>query len=117
GSAWPSVPILPLIESPQGMLGVDRLARAPSVQQLCLGLLDLAAACGVSLPHEGFLEQARIRLTLASAAAGLAAPIDTPYARFDDPEATRRDANAAARLGFSAKLCIHPAQLAPVRAA
>ena len=35
---------------------------------------------------------------------------------FDDVDAVARDAQAARRLGFGAKLCIHPKQVAAVNA-
>jgi citrate lyase subunit beta/citryl-CoA lyase len=56
-------------------------------------------------------------LVLASRRAGLAAPVDGVTVDTRDPERMRHDANRARRMGFGAKLCIHPAQVAPLHAA
>src|SRR5665213_927022 len=43
--------------------------------------------------------------------------IDGPSREYGDPAIPARDAERAARMGYDGKLLIHPAQLAPVRAA
>mgnify|MGYP005609781403 CR=1 FL=1 len=63
------------------------------------------------------LSPMRSQLVLASRLAALAAPIDGVTTSLDDAERIRRDARAARRLGFGAKLCIHPKQIAAVQAA
>jgi citrate lyase subunit beta/citryl-CoA lyase len=54
---------------------------------------------------------------LASRLAGLAAPVDGVSTAIDDVGRLRADAERARRLGFGAKLCIHPRQVAAVQAA
>ena len=54
---------------------------------------------------------------LASAAAGLAAPVDGVTTRLDDADALETDVAHGRELGFGAKLCIHPRQVARVNAA
>jgi citrate lyase subunit beta / citryl-CoA lyase len=51
---------------------------------------------------------------LVSRLAGLAAPVDGVSTALDDEAALARDAARARRLGFGAKLCIHPKQVAVV---
>jgi citrate lyase subunit beta/citryl-CoA lyase len=114
---WPGVALYPLIESPEGLANVHQIARGEGVAQLCLGMLDLSAACGVAYPNDTFLSYARIQLTLASAAAGLTGAIDTPHPAYRELAAVAEEARTAAALGFTGKLCIHPAQLAIVNAA
>jgi citrate lyase subunit beta / citryl-CoA lyase len=60
---------------------------------------------------------ARARLVLASARAGLAGPHDSSYPRYDDPDGLRAEALFAREMGFSGKHAIHPAQLATLREA
>lgn len=116
-AVWPRAHLFPLIESPQGLEAAVEIARSPGVVQLALGGLDLHAECRVPFPHSGLLEHCRIRLMLASRLAGLPGPIDTPYPGFRDAHEVETDAKAAAKLGFAAKLCIHPAQLDTVNGA
>jgi citrate lyase subunit beta/citryl-CoA lyase len=54
---------------------------------------------------------------LASRLAGLRAPVDGVSTAIDDAGALRADAERARRLGFGAKLCIHPRQVAIVERA
>ncbi len=114
---WPSASLYPLIESPSGLAKIHEIARHPDVKQLLFGALDLHAACGMAFPQQAFLDYCRIQLVLASKMAGIPAPVDTPYPGFKDGTAVANDASTAAKLGFNAKLCIHPAQLEPVNAA
>ncbi|MFF4756823.1 HpcH/HpaI aldolase/citrate lyase family protein [Streptomyces sp. NPDC002514] len=53
-------------------------------------------------------------MVLASAAAGIAPPVDGVTTAVRDPEALDIDTAHARRLGFTGKLCIHPAQVRPV---
>jgi len=113
--AWPGAALFPLIESPEGLARLGEIAAARGVVQLMLGALDMHAAVGMRFPQADFITYCRIQLALASRMARLAAPIDSPFPGFKDAEAVAQDAQAAAGLGFAAKLCIHPAQLEPVR--
>jgi citrate lyase subunit beta/citryl-CoA lyase len=58
---------------------------------------------------------ARSELVLASRLGGLAAPLDGVTASLGDGQLAEDDARYAAELGFGGKLCIHPAQIAPVK--
>jgi citrate lyase subunit beta / citryl-CoA lyase len=111
---WRDARIYPLVESALGLRNVDEIAKASGVAQLVFGALDLHADLGVSFPSAALLQQARITLALASRAAGIAPPIDTPHPAVGDPDAVARDAKDAMSCGFAAKLCIHPAQVAVV---
>jgi citrate lyase subunit beta / citryl-CoA lyase len=51
---------------------------------------------------------------LHSRLAGLATPVDGVSTALDDAVCVRAEAQRARRLGFGAKLCIHPAQVAAV---
>ena len=111
--AWNS-----LVESVAGLHAVDTLATAPQVARLAFGHLDFQVDAGMACgADEAELLPVRMALVLASRRAGLAAPVDGVTVDTRDPERMRHDANRARRMGFGAKLCIHPAQVAPLHAA
>ena len=56
-------------------------------------------------------------MVLASATAGLAAPIDGVSTRLNDADALEMDLAHGRELGFAAKLCIHPRQVVRANAA
>ncbi len=110
--------LLPLIESVAGLDAVDALAAGPQVARLAFGHLDFQVDAGMACgPDEAELLPVRMALVLASRRAGLAAPIDGVTVDTRDPERMAQDAERARRMGFGAKLCIHPAQVAPLHAA
>lgn len=114
-------PVLALCESAAGVLAAPELARADGCVGLALGGEDLLADLGGRpgrrdgrLPP--VLEHARHVVLLAARAAGLPA-VDTVVTDLADLDALRTDAQDAAAAGFTAKLCVHPDQVAVVRAA
>ncbi|MFL9985890.1 CoA ester lyase, partial [Paraburkholderia sediminicola] len=59
----------------------------------------------------------RSQIVFASRIGNLLPPVDGVSTTLDDPEQITRDTIRAKRLGFGAKLCIHPRQVAAVNAA
>jgi citrate lyase subunit beta/citryl-CoA lyase len=59
----------------------------------------------------------RSQIVLASRIGHLLAPVDGVSITLDDAAQIERDTLRARRLGFGAKLCIHPKQVAAVNAA
>jgi citrate lyase subunit beta/citryl-CoA lyase len=57
----------------------------------------------------------RTQMVLHSRLAGIAPPVDGVSAAIDDAQRLWADAQRARRLGFGAKLCIHPRQVDAVR--
>lgn len=110
-------PIVALVETAQGVRDVDQIAAALGVLRLALGTVDLAAELGVAHTSYAALAYSRGRLVVASAAAGLPGPIDGVTATIKDPELLRSDVTAAAEMGLTGKLCIHPSQVGAVNAA
>lgn len=93
----------------------------PRLAALCFGAEDLSADLGIAPrrpdgTYPAPVAAARAALLLAAGAAGVAA-LDTPYPDPRDAEGLACEAAAAAADGFAGKLCIHPAQLAPVQTA
>lgn len=112
--AAPQRVLLPLIETALGMQAAVTLAGAPGVQRLVFGSLDLQADLGIDSDDEGeedALLAFRSHLVLASRLGGLAAPVDGVSTALQDEAVVQRDTVRARRLGFGAKLCIHPKQV------
>ncbi len=105
--------VVPLVESAQGLLAVPDLLRAPRVDQLQLGEVDLAADLGLDVDDTGLqLLHARSTVVVASVAAGALPPPAAVSREFRDLRRFRDDTEALRRLGFVGRACIHPAQLA-----
>ena len=119
-AVWRSTqrPVLPLIESAEGVGQMDALARAAGVLRLGLGHIDLQADLGLSCgPDEAELAPIRLAMVVSSRRAGLPAPVDGVTTATTDADALARDAQRSRRFGLGAKLCIHPAQVAGVHQA
>ncbi len=106
--------VLALVESAAGVLGAQGIAAAPGVQRLAVGAYDLAAELGVSPDDRDAMAWSRGALVLASAAAGIAPPVDGITGDVEDEERLRSEVQHAARMGFTGKLCIHPRQVGVV---
>ena len=113
-AAAPQRVLLPLIETAMGVHAAATLAGAPGVQRLVFGSLDLQADLGIEADDEGSEEALlafRSQLVLASRLEGLVAPVDGVSTALQDEDLVQRDTLRARRLGFGAKLCIHPKQV------
>jgi citrate lyase beta subunit len=99
-----------IIETNEGLEAAPEIARASErVAALFFGGVDMAAdlRCASTWPA---LAYARSRTVHAAATAGLDV-IDVPYLDLDDLDGMRREAEAAAELGFVGKGAIHPKQI------
>ncbi|WP_313083935.1 aldolase/citrate lyase family protein [Pulveribacter sp.] len=112
-AAGPRCALVPLVESVAGLDALDAIAAAtPQVARLAFGHLDFQVDAGMQCgPDEGELLPARWALVMASRRAGLAPPIDGVTTDTQDAARIGGDTRRALRLGFGAKLCIHPAQV------
>jgi citrate lyase subunit beta/citryl-CoA lyase len=106
-------PILPLVETAAGFENARALARAEGVQRLVFGSIDFQLDLGMQGGDEELLPF-RSQLVLISRLAGLAPPADGVSVSIDDLEQLERATARARRLGFGAKLCIHPRQVETV---
>jgi citrate lyase subunit beta/citryl-CoA lyase len=91
------VAIFALIETAQGMANVHAVSQAAATRRLMFGTIDF--------------QHFRSMLVLASRCASLPPPCDGVTASIDDDTAVAKDAQRSQRLGFGAKLCIHPRQI------
>lgn len=108
----PGVPLVPLVETPEGLAHAPEIARAPQVAGIMLGGADLCAELGVDIGWDA-LAYARGALVLAAARAGIPA-IDVPWIALDDPAGLDAEAVRVKAMGFAAKAAIHPAQIAAI---
>ena len=116
-SALPRAGILALVESARGVADANRIAAA-GVQRMVFGTLDFALDLDLDIAADGAaLAYAASRIVIASRLAGLPAPVAGVTPQLDDEARLLRDLVEARRLGFGAKLCIHPRQVAPIHAA
>ena len=110
------VAVIALIETALGLAHARELATAPAVQRLAFGSLDFQADLGIEGDDDALLFF-RSQLVWQSRLAGLAPPVDGVTVAIGDAAMLTGDARRARRLGFGAKLCIHPGQLEAVHAA
>lgn len=108
-------PVIALIESAGGVADVRTIATLPGVERLAFGTIDLAL--DLQTTADDVLTAIGIQLVVASRASGIAAPIDGVTVVFKDPAPVEQAMRLAKTRGFTAKLCIHPAQLPAVRQA
>jgi citrate lyase subunit beta/citryl-CoA lyase len=109
-------PLLPLVESAAGFDALREIAAEPGVRRLLFGSIDFQADLGIEGDDDALL-LFRSQLVLVSRRDGLAAPVDGVTTAVDDEAAVTHDTLRARRLGFGAKLCIHPRQVAVVNRA
>jgi citrate lyase subunit beta/citryl-CoA lyase len=95
-----SVPVVPLVESARGLHAIDLIATARGVARLAFGHLDFQL--DIAMQCEDDERERR---------ANLPAPIDGVTVALDDDVRLARDTERSRRLGFGAKLCIHPKQV------
>ncbi|TXT35752.1 MAG: citrate lyase subunit beta / citryl-CoA lyase [Comamonadaceae bacterium] len=107
--------VLPLIETVRGVLAANAIAQAQQVDRLAFGSLDYLL--DLDLPGPGFaLDAAALTIAMASRAAKLPPPVAGVTPELDAGQ-VQRDLAHARTLGFGAKMCIHPTQVAVVREA
>jgi citrate lyase subunit beta/citryl-CoA lyase len=122
-----SIDLMPQIETAAGVHRIDRVLQARSlrpykgawrVRRVAFGAADYAHELGLTVGlEETELADARARVVLASRAAGLEGPIDSPWFHFKEAGGFARALERSRRSGFQGRLCVHPDQIAPVNAA
>jgi len=127
GIAEGSLDLIPQIETAAGVQRIDRIVQARNlrpykgswrVKRVAFGAADYAHELGLTVgPDEAELADARARIVLASRAAGMENPLDSPWFDFKDSAGFARALERSRRGGFQGRLCVHPDQLAPVNAA
>ena len=104
--------LLPLIETAVGIAQMRDIARAQHVERLVFGSIDLQVDLGIQCePQESELTHLRVEMVIASRLANIAQPVDGVTTTFDDLPFLEHAVSRARRIGFGAKLCIHPRQV------
>ncbi|AKZ63960.1 aldolase [Herbaspirillum hiltneri N3] len=104
--------LLPLIETAVGIAQMRDIARARHVERLVFGSIDLQVDLGIQCePQESELTHLRVEMVIASRLANIAQPVDGVTTTFDDAPFLEHAVSRARRIGFGAKLCIHPRQV------
>lgn len=112
-AAQHGIGLIALVETAIGIHRAEALARTPGVARLAFGSIDFQVDLGIEGDDDALLFF-RSQLVLASRLGGLPAPIDGVTVDTSDAVQLRRDTERSRRLGFGAKLCIHPAQVQTV---
>jgi citrate lyase subunit beta/citryl-CoA lyase len=121
------IDLMPQIETAAGVQRIDRILQARSlrpyraawrVKRVAFGAADYGHELGLEPTlDEPELADARARIVLASRAAGMENPIDSPWFHFKEAAAFARALERSRRGGFQGRLCVHPDQLGPVNRA
>ncbi|MGV6875597.1 HpcH/HpaI aldolase/citrate lyase family protein [Pseudochelatococcus sp. B33] len=107
----PDRPIIALVENVDGLVEVSEVAASQGVVRLAFGNLDFGLDARIPGPG-AVLDPARFQIVVASRRAGLPPPIDGVTVALQDETVLAADIARARDLGFTAKLCIHPSQIA-----
>ena len=108
--------LMPMIESASALLDVRDVAAAPRVQCLQLGEVDLTGELGITPgPDESELSGLRTMVVVASAAAGIGAPVGPVSRLTNDADAFRTSTRLVRRQGFLGA-GVHPSRPAAHRA-
>lgn len=112
GMAPRSVRLIALIETARGLMHTHEICTASArLAGAIFGAEDFATDMGIERTAGGHeVLWARTQLAIACRAAGIAA-IDTPALDYSDVAALESGMRLARSLGYTGKLCIHPAQV------
>ena len=119
GSTIGSLEILSICETARGLEEIYSITSSRPknhrISVVAFGAADYTLDLGIALTKEGReLEYARTRLPIASRAAEIAPPLDTPWmVDLKDTEGLVADARKAKAYGFQGKIVIHPNQIQP----
>lgn len=114
--------LVALCETARGIHAADRIAAHPQVVAMMWGAEDLVASLGGTSSrtsaggYRDVARYARSRVLVESGAHGKAA-IDAVHLDIEDTAGLQVEAEDAAASGFAATACIHPSQVAVIRAA
>ncbi|ANY15118.1 HpcH/HpaI aldolase/citrate lyase family protein [Bordetella pseudohinzii] len=118
--AQTNIPVIPIVETAQGVLNLGEIAATPGVQRLAFGSLDYSLDLSMTPDTEGadlVLDHARVQLLLHGRVAGLAQPLYGVFPGIQDTTGLRAAAIRARDMGFGGLLCIHPTQVPVVHEA
>jgi citrate lyase subunit beta / citryl-CoA lyase len=109
------VAVIALVETVRGLANARTLAASAALQRIAFGHLDFITDSGVT--HAGALDAVMLELVLASRLARKPAPVAGVTTDVKNNATCRADLAHSKALGFGAKLCVHPSQVALTREA
>ncbi|GAB3584122.1 CoA ester lyase [Amycolatopsis endophytica] len=107
----PEACVMPLLELATGIVDARDICSVPGVTRAVFGNADLGRELGVDHADRDAMFFARSQVVMASRAAGITPPVDGVTTAIEDLDLVRADAEHAAKLGFTGKLCLHPRQV------
>lgn len=107
--------LIALVETAVGLARAQEIAATPGVVRLAFGAIDFQMDLSIEGEDDGLLFF-RSQLVLASRLASLPPPVDGVTVSTTDTGTLRGDTERSRRLGFGAKLCIHPQQVDTIHA-
>jgi citrate lyase subunit beta/citryl-CoA lyase len=110
------IPVIGLVESAAGLLALSASGGLPPrVVRLAFGAADFYADLRMSYQQAGiYTDLVMTSLVVASAAAGLPTPLDSPHFSISDEAGLVAAVGRARERGFGGALCIHPNQVSIV---
>lgn len=104
--------LIPLIETPVGVLQLPDIAGMPGVLRLGLGASDLVATLGID-PKSALsaLQPLMLQMVVVSAAAGIEPPLAPTSTDYRDLVSFEQSTGQLEKLGFGGRTAIHPAQV------
>jgi citrate lyase beta subunit len=111
----PSLPLVGMIETAKALIQVDDIAACRPLCRIAFGNMDFQTDLQLPTEENVGLIYPSSRLIIASRAAGLPGPIAGATENIADLDHFVASARFERNLGFLAKLCVHPSQLAPAR--
>ncbi|KQQ39546.1 HpcH/HpaI aldolase/citrate lyase family protein [Nocardioides sp. Leaf307] len=105
--------VVALIESAEGLQTLQQMSTHPALTAFGIGEVDLLGDLRVTRTHrtETVVLALRTQVVVASAAAGLEAPVAPTSTDFRDLDAFAESTRLALDLGFRSRTAIHPAQV------
>ncbi|MDG6906666.1 MAG: CoA ester lyase, partial [Nitrososphaerota archaeon] len=102
--------IIPLVETPLGLLQIEDIVRSDSVDAVSYGPADLANFLGGKPESYAQNQYVKTKIVVAASAYGVDA-IDCVFFDLKDSESFRREAMQSRNLGYAGKQVVHPSQL------
>ena len=102
--------IIPLIETPKGLLRIEEVIRSENVTAVSYGVADFAAAVGGDVKAYENNQYLKTKVVTTASAYGIDA-LDRVFFALKDLKGFEADAREARALGYAGKQVIHPEQV------
>ena len=105
--------LIPIVETSLGLEKAFKVATStPNIHTLAFGAADFAKDLLISgTPAPKLMDLAKFRIVVASRAAGLSSPHDSPFFNVEDENGLLQEVMSAKSMAFGGKHAIHPSQI------